>query len=176
MPSQRTDLKIFCWEGYDSASILDPFRSRHAINVETESLISDSLAAQRVSSPSLETEFDVLNINNAWVQKHLYPNGIVRPLDKNRFAYEYYKIKTKSVPSEFSMKGGRHANKKEMLGLYNHLEDALDEAGFFHVSEKRPNMVRNLRNLIQRSNPTEQEVRTLRGVINSLRGHQTDNS
>ena len=88
MPSQRTDLRIFCWEGYDSASVLDPFRFRHDINVETESLISDSLAAQHVSAPSLETEFDVLNINNAWVQKYLYPNGLVRPLDKNRFEYE----------------------------------------------------------------------------------------
>ena len=88
MPSQRTDLRIFCWEGYDNASVLDPFRFRHDINVETESLISDSLAAQHVSAPSLETEFDVLNINNAWVQKYLYPNGLVRPLDKNRFEYE----------------------------------------------------------------------------------------
>ena len=67
------------------------------------------------------------------------------------------------------MKGGRPANKKEMLGLYNQLEDALDESGFFHVREKRSYMVRNLRNLIQRANPTEKEVRTLRGVITSLR-------
>ena len=88
MPSQRTDLRIFCWEGYDSASVLDPFRSRHDINVETESLISDSLAALRVSSSSLESEFDVLNINNAWVQKHLYPNCLVRPLDNHRFELE----------------------------------------------------------------------------------------
>ena len=92
MPSQRTDLRIFCWEGYDSASVLEPFQSRLGVNVDTESLISDSLAAQRVSSPSLETEFDVLNINNAWAQKRLYPNGIVRPLDKNQFEHEETRI------------------------------------------------------------------------------------
>ena len=88
MPNQRVDLRIFCWEGYDSGSVLNPFRFRHDINVETESLISDSLAAQHVSARSLETKFDVLNINNAWVQKDLYPNGLVRPLDKNRFERE----------------------------------------------------------------------------------------
>ena len=56
-----------------------------------------------------------------------------------------------------------------MLGLFNHLENALDDSGFFHVREKRPIMVRNLRNLIQRADPTEQEVRPLRGVISSLK-------
>ena len=95
MHSQRTDLRIFCWEGYDSASVLEPFQSRHGVNVETELLISDSLAAQQVSSPSLETEFDVLNINNAWVQKHLYPNGLVRSLDKHKFEGE----ETRSIPT-----------------------------------------------------------------------------
>jgi len=36
------------------------------------------------------------------------------------------------------------------------------------VQEKRPIMARNLRNLLGRARPTEQEVRTLRGVIVGL--------
>ncbi len=62
----------------------------------------------------------------------------------------------------------RPATKEEMLGLFEHLEGALDQSGFFHVREKRPIMVRNLRNLFQRAQPTEQEIRTLRGVIASF--------
>jgi len=65
----------------------------------------------------------------------------------------------------------RPATKDEMLGLFEHLEGALDDSGFFHVREKRPIMVRNLRNLLQRAQPTEQEVRTLRGVIASFAYH-----
>jgi tRNA/rRNA methyltransferase len=65
----------------------------------------------------------------------------------------------------------RPATKEEMVGLFEHLEGALDESGFFHVREKRPIMARNLRNLLQRAQPTEQEVRTLRGVIASFVRH-----
>jgi tRNA/rRNA methyltransferase len=65
----------------------------------------------------------------------------------------------------------RPATKEEMLGLFEHLEGALDDSGFFHVREKRPIMARNLRNLLQRAQPTEQEVRTLRGVIASFAYH-----
>jgi tRNA C32,U32 (ribose-2'-O)-methylase TrmJ len=37
-------------------------------------------------------------------------------------------------------------------------------------AEKRPSMVRNLRNLFQRAQCTEQEVRTLHGVVTSFAG------
>ena len=62
----------------------------------------------------------------------------------------------------------RPATKKELMGLFEHLEGELDASGFLHVKEKRPVMVRNLRNLLQRAQLTEQEVRTLRGVVASL--------
>jgi tRNA/rRNA methyltransferase len=55
-----------------------------------------------------------------------------------------------------------------MNGLFEHLESSLDKTGFFHVVEKRPIMARNLRNLLSRAALTEQEVRTLRGVIASF--------
>ena len=62
----------------------------------------------------------------------------------------------------------RPADKADLLGLFEHLEDELDKSGFFHVQEKRPVMARNIRNMLQRAGLTEQEVRTLRGVITSL--------
>ncbi len=65
-------------------------------------------------------------------------------------------------------KDTRPADKADLLGLFEHLEDELDKSGFFHVAEKRVVMARNLRNMLQRAGLTEQEVRTLRGVITSL--------
>ena len=62
----------------------------------------------------------------------------------------------------------RPANKAELKSLFEHLEGELDGSGFLRVTEKRPVMVRNIRNIFQRAGLTEQEVRTLRGVITSL--------
>ena len=52
--------------------------------------------------------------------------------------------------------------------MFEHLEGALDRAGFFRPPEKRGHMVLALRAMLQRAGLTEQEVRTLRGVIAAL--------
>jgi tRNA/rRNA methyltransferase len=41
----------------------------------------------------------------------------------------------------------------------------MEKAGFLRMKEKRPRMIRNIRNIFNRVKLTEQEVRTLRGVI-----------
>ena len=62
----------------------------------------------------------------------------------------------------------RPATKKELFGLFGHLESELESAGFFKTPEKKPGMVRNTRNLLARARLTEQEVRSLRGMVASL--------
>ncbi len=64
------------------------------------------------------------------------------------------------------------ATKHHLLGLFEHLEQELDASGFFHPKEKRPGMVRNLRNVLQRAGMTEHEVRTLHGVVTALSGRR----
>jgi tRNA/rRNA methyltransferase len=64
--------------------------------------------------------------------------------------------------------GTRPASKDELYGFYEHLERELDDAGFFKTDKKKPNMLRNLRNLFGRAELTEQEVRSLRGVVSAL--------
>ena len=64
--------------------------------------------------------------------------------------------------------GSRPANKEEMLGFFLHVEEELDRLGFFNPPHKRQTMVRNLRSLFMRMGATEQEVRTLRGVVATL--------
>ncbi len=72
-------------------------------------------------------------------------------------------------PSAFLTRGTRRlATKEELLGFFDHIERELDACGFFTSADKRPRMVRNLRNIFQRSQLTEQEVRTLRGVVAGL--------
>jgi tRNA/rRNA methyltransferase len=85
-------------------------------------------------------------------------------------SYEcYLKIVGNQPPLQLTFpKETRRANKAELNGIIKHLADKLDKAGFFHVIEKRPVMMRNLRNIFQRASLTEQEARTLRGVISSL--------
>ena len=70
--------------------------------------------------------------------------------------------------------GTRVATKEELHGFLDHLERELDDSGFFKTVEKKPGMMRNIRNIFARRDLTEQEVRSLRGVISSLvRTHLT---
>jgi tRNA/rRNA methyltransferase len=48
------------------------------------------------------------------------------------------------------------------------LESELDRAGFLKPPEKRPTMVRAIRNMCHRMAPTEQDVRTWRGIVAAL--------
>ena len=64
----------------------------------------------------------------------------------------------------------RPATRAELLGLFQHLEAELDRAGFLYPSEKRPSMVRAIRNMFHRMSATEQDVRTWRGIVAALSG------
>ncbi|HLB06911.1 MAG TPA: RNA methyltransferase [Alphaproteobacteria bacterium] len=63
----------------------------------------------------------------------------------------------------------RPATKGEFDGFMRRLTQALDEAGFFASPKMRPVMLRNLRTYFARGAPSEQELRTLYGVIERLR-------
>ena len=68
------------------------------------------------------------------------------------------------------------APRKELVGLFEHLEGVLDQSGFFTTPDKRPSMVNNLRTALTRGRFTSQEIRTLRGVISSIdRRHERPN-
>jgi tRNA/rRNA methyltransferase len=60
------------------------------------------------------------------------------------------------------------ATREALFNLFAHLEDELDRSGFLFPPEKRPSMVRNLRNMLHRAQLSDQDVRTLHGVITCL--------
>ena len=62
----------------------------------------------------------------------------------------------------------RLATKEELAGFFDHLERELEANGFFNPAHRRPAVVQNLRTLFSRMGATEQEVRTLRGIVATL--------
>ena len=85
-------------------------------------------------------------------------------------AYEWA-LQVTSSPSQILRTGHSILATREDLGnLFTHLEAELDRTGFLRHKKKRPTMVRNIRNIFQRAKLTEQEVRTLRGIVRSLVG------
>jgi tRNA/rRNA methyltransferase len=65
-------------------------------------------------------------------------------------------------------RGSPPATKAELTGFFDHLETELDASGFLKPLDKRPAMVRNIRTMFERMEATEQEVRTLRGIVAAL--------
>ncbi len=68
----------------------------------------------------------------------------------------------------FNIGGDRPATKAELVGFYEHLEAELERLGFFHPPHRRAAVVRSLRTMFARTQATEQEVRTLRGIVATL--------
>jgi len=56
----------------------------------------------------------------------------------------------------------------ELQYFEKRLEIQLKQAGFLKPPEKATSMMRNLRNIFRRTNLTDQEVRSLHGVISAL--------
>jgi tRNA/rRNA methyltransferase len=82
--------------------------------------------------------------------------------------YEWFQADDETPASELVTNETRPATKAELLNFFSHLEKELDDCGFLRNAEKRPSMVRNIRNLFQRAQLTRQEVRTLHGIVAEL--------
>ncbi|HEX7776233.1 MAG TPA: RNA methyltransferase [Parvibaculum sp.] len=82
--------------------------------------------------------------------------------------HEWFKAADATPAERMDYLETRPATKEELLGFFEHLEGELDRFGFLKPPEKRPSMIRNLRNMFQRAAMTEQEVRTMRGVVAAL--------
>jgi tRNA/rRNA methyltransferase len=86
--------------------------------------------------------------------------------------YEWFQ-RTSEMPAEALDEGHTYpAPREELLRFFEHLESELDASGFLRPPEKRPAMVRNVRNMFQRAGLMEQEVRILRGIVTALARHR----
>lgn len=81
-------------------------------------------------------------------------------------AYEWRRVATAgALPFTLDDYEGEPASQDAIQRMFTHLEEALDARGFFRPVEKKPTTIRRLRNIFQKSELTDNEVRILRGVI-----------
>lgn len=136
------------------------YRADHAVGVmfgpERSGLTNDDLTfAEKLISVPLNPSFASLNLAQAVLL----------------IGYEWFQTGDVLPPEEQLHTGQtRPATKAELVNFFEHLEGALDKTGFFTTLEKRPSMVRTLRNALERMRMTEQEVRTFHGVVAALSG------
>ncbi len=83
-------------------------------------------------------------------------------------AYEWWTAGEAVEPRMLMTNETRVATKAELENFLSHLVGELDACGFLRNLPKRPGMVRNIRHLFQRGEVTEQELRTLHGIITEL--------
>lgn len=83
------------------------------------------------------------------------------------WAYAYFMTADASRPVT-NLGKSRPANKEELNNFIHRLELNLEAGGFFTSEEMRPGMQHNLRSVFTRAQMTEQEVRTMHGVVKAL--------
>lgn len=87
--------------------------------------------------------------------------------------YEWYQATGPQLPELHMSKGAEPpASKEKLVCFFEHLERELDECGFLRVADKRPVMIRNIRNIFQRAHLTGQEIQTLHGIVHELATHR----
>jgi cysteinyl-tRNA synthetase/tRNA/rRNA methyltransferase len=83
-------------------------------------------------------------------------------------AYEWWTEAERAPPRRLMTNETHVATKRELENFLAHLVDQLDASGFLRNAPKRPGMVRNIRHLFERGEVTEQELRTLHGIVSEL--------
>ncbi|TBU92657.1 ABC transporter substrate-binding protein [Stutzerimonas kirkiae] len=78
------ELNILCWEGYNSAQVLDPFRALSGATIKAESLTNDPTMINRLRGGETRV-WDLINVNNPWARKVMAPAGLIKPLPRDEF-------------------------------------------------------------------------------------------
>jgi len=83
-------------------------------------------------------------------------------------AYEWFKL---AGGGELPISGrdkSPPAAKHQLQAFFDDLDRELEKVEFFRPEEKRGTMTINLQNIFRRMNPTQQDIRTLHGVVTAL--------
>jgi len=120
---------------------------------ERTGLLSDdvSLANKLITVP-LNPAFTSLNLGQAVLL----------------IGYEWFQSADTTPAWHLPMNGTLPATQAELQNFFAHIERELDACGFLRNLEARPHMIRNLRAMWQRAELTEQEIRTLHGMVKEL--------
>ncbi len=85
LADRNDQLNILCWEGYNSDEVLGPFRDANAgATVRAESGTSDPDMINKLRAGETSV-WDLINVNQPWARDQLYPEKLIKPLNKERF-------------------------------------------------------------------------------------------
>ena len=111
--AREKELNILCWEGYNSAQVLDPFRQAKDATVKAESLTNDPTMINRLRAGEINV-WDLINVNNPWARKVMHPEKLIQPLDRARFEPFFDKMMPGfKAPYKWAMDDSG----KELLGM-----------------------------------------------------------
>ncbi len=107
-------LNILCWEGYNTDDVLDPFRDMHpGATVRAESGTSDPDMINKLRAGEVKV-WDLINVNQPWAQHQLYPEKLIKPMDKARFE-PFFKEMLSEFQGPYPL--AMSADGKEMIGM-----------------------------------------------------------
>jgi spermidine/putrescine transport system substrate-binding protein len=109
LAAREKELNIYCWEGYNSDDVLDPFRKEFDAKVRAEGLTSDPDAINRLRAGETKV-WDLINVNNPWAREMMWPEGLIKDLPRDRFEPFFEKmLPAFQPPYEWAMdKSGEH--------------------------------------------------------------------
>ncbi|MFC3231465.1 PotD/PotF family extracellular solute-binding protein [Marinibaculum pumilum] len=92
LAARDKELNILCWEGYNTDDVLGPFRDAHeGITVRAESGTSDPDMINKLRAGEVNV-WDLINLNQPWARQQLLPEGLIKPLNKERFMPYFAKM------------------------------------------------------------------------------------
>lgn len=90
--ARNDQMNILCWEGYNSDEVLGPFRKANpGASIRAESGTSDPDMINKLRAGEIKV-WDLINLNQPWARDVLYPNGLIKPLNKERFTPYFDKM------------------------------------------------------------------------------------
>jgi spermidine/putrescine transport system substrate-binding protein len=115
---RSSEFNILCWEGYNTENVLGPFRKKFkGVKVKAESSTDDPSMINKLRAGELKV-WDLINVNQCWARDILWPEKLIKPLDRTRFEPYlekmmkwFYNSQTGINPFALSPDG------KELLGM-----------------------------------------------------------
>jgi spermidine/putrescine transport system substrate-binding protein len=86
------EMNILCWEGYNTDNVLGPFRKAFpGVTTRAESGTSDPDMINKLRAGELKV-WDLINVNQPWARQQLFPEKLIKPLNKERFLPYFAKM------------------------------------------------------------------------------------
>lgn len=88
-------------------------------------------------------------------------------------AYEWSTTSQPKPQTEGLIENHNPAPQSELHGFLERLQTDLEDRNFFRAEGLKATMIKNIQNIFTRADISEQELRTLHGILSALRGNKT---